>query len=72
LLGSKPQLATTEKLVRWAKRADCQKTRALGYARYLPNYFFSNYFSYERCSNHASVIRSWYRVSNVPSSRTTA
>src|SRR5947209_9931459 len=35
VLGSKPQLATTEKLVRWAGEqaaaCDCQKSRALGY-----------------------------------------
>src|SRR5436853_1815657 len=31
VLGSKPQLATTEKLVRWATRPTGQKTRALGY-----------------------------------------
>src|SRR5947207_2550254 len=30
VLGSKPQLATTEKLVSWAVRATGQKTRALG------------------------------------------
>src|SRR5947209_16371637 len=33
VLGSKPQLATTEKLVRWAVRATGQKTRALGSTR---------------------------------------
>src|SRR5438132_67651 len=35
VLGSKPQLATTEKLVRWAVRATGQKTRALGSTREL-------------------------------------
>src|SRR5437763_13400751 len=39
VLGSKPQLATTEKLVRWAVRATGQKTRALGYTAHdCPNH----------------------------------
>src|SRR5256714_7105432 len=32
VLVSKPQLATTEKLVSWAEHADCQRTRAPGFA----------------------------------------
>src|SRR5437879_554134 len=36
VLGSKPQLATTKKLVRWAMRATGPKTRALGHARNWP------------------------------------